>query len=601
VETKKVSDASAYVDNDHDPGLFGVFVEIPKEGSPDEARQIMLATLDEVIAKGVTQEEVDRAKQTYRNNRRRAQLDTSSMAVSLSGAVAMGDWRLYFLQRDRMEKVTPEDVQRVAAKYFVASNRTLGQFIPSEAPVLVEVPSTPDVQALVKDYQGRPPVASVAEFDYSFDNVESKLTRSTLPSGIKVALLPKPTRDEVVNLQLTLRYGNAENLKGLRDAALALPDLITRGTKRLTYQQLRDELSRLDVQIGASSVAAGSIQFSVRARRSTLPAALDLLRQILREPTLDPQELEIIKTGEIARLEQSRTDPQSLSRNLLQRTVSPYPAEDVRSTRTAEDEIARLQALTIDDVRRVHGEFLGGANGELIIIGDFEPGPALKQIEGMLAGWKALADYERIGRVAFLEVPGGKQSVLTPDKANAVYLAGLTLPLSSQHPDYAALMLGDYILGGGSLSSRLGDRVRQKDGLSYGVGSNFAASHEDDAATLSLYAICNPANIDKVEAAIREELQRLLKEGVSAEEFEKAKSSLLQSRERSRSDESLLTTRLQRSLRLGQTLAYEADLEAKLAKMTPAEMLAALRQHIDPKRLIIVTAGDFPSNAAENK
>ena len=162
-------------------------------------------------------------------------------------------------------------------------------------------------------------------------------------------------------------------------------------------------------------------------------------------------------------------------------------------------------------------------------------------------------------------------------------------------------MLGNYILGGGSLSSRLGDRVRQKEGLSYGVGSNFNASHEDDAGSLSLYAISNPANVAKVEKAIREELELLLKEGVPAEEFEKAKSSLLQSRERSRSDEGLLAGRLQRSLRLGQTLAFEAELEAKLATMTPAEMLAAFRRHIDPKRLIIVTAGDFPSNAGEGK
>ena len=160
-------------------------------------------------------------------------------------------------------------------------------------------------------------------------------------------------------------------------------------------------------------------------------------------------------------------------------------------------------------------------------------------------------------------------------------------------------MLGNYIFGGGSLSSRLGDRVRQKEGLSYGVGSGFTAGSEDKAARLSINAICNPANIGKVEAAVREELERLLKDGrFKAEEFEKAKQSLLHPRV---ARAATILHLAWRQFRLDQTLAYEADLDAKLATMTPADMLAALRQHIDPKRLIIVTAGDFPSNAAENK
>jgi zinc protease len=172
-------------------------------------------------------------------------------------------------------------------------------------------------------------------------------------------------------------------------------------------------------------------------------------------------------------------------------------------------------------------------------------------------------------------------------------MAGLTFAMDDQHPDYPALVLANYLFGGSSLASRLGDRVRQQEGLSYSVGSNFSAGSEDKVARLSIGAISNPANIGKVETAVMEELERLLKDGVAADEFAKARQGLLQSRELSRSSDSYVMGRLDRSLRLAQTLAYDAEFDKKLAALTPDDVLAALRKHIDPKRLVIVIAGDF--------
>ncbi|MEX2176850.1 MAG: pitrilysin family protein [Pirellulaceae bacterium] len=599
VETKKASRASAGAYGMHDPGVFDITLEVREESTLDEARDTMLATLDEVIAKGVTDEEVDRAKRSFLNSRRRTTLDTSSFAVGLSNWVAMGDWRLYFLHRDRIEKVTPADVQRVAAKYLVATNRTLGYFIPSATPSLVVVPATPDVSALVADYEGRLPIAAVAEFDYTFANIEAHTKRSTLPSGIQAALVAKPTRDEAVQLSLTLHYGNADNLKGLVVAGELLPSLMTRGTKNLSYQALRDEMTRLDVQIIAYSGGPGVAIFSVRARRSTLIEALDLLQQILREPALDPKELEIIKLAEIAQLEQTLTDPQELARDLLARTLSPYPPDDVRYNAPPHEEIARLKATSIDDVRRLYAEYLSGKHGELVIVGYFEPEPALAKLGEILGDWQPEQPFARVESVPFLEVAGGKHSILTPDKANAVYMAGLTLDLSDQHPDYPALLVGNYIFGGSALASRLGDRVRQKEGLSYGINSGLQAGVEDKVGRFSIGAIANPGNVGKVETAVLDELLRLLKEGVTADELEKAKQGYLQSRELSRSNDFYISGRLQRSLRMDQTLAFDAALDVKLAALTPDEVHAALKEHLSAEKLVIVIAGDFAKSGAE--
>ena len=118
------------------------------------------------------------------------------------------------------------------------------------------------------------------------------------------------------------------------------------------------------------------------------------------------------------------------------------------------------------------------------MVGDFDPDEIRPLLEKTFSGWTAKQPYERIEKVVFDKVPGGRQQILTPDKANAVYLAGEVFALSDTDPDYAPLVLGNFIFGGGALSSRLGDRVRQKEGLSYGVGSLFAADAVDRRASL---------------------------------------------------------------------------------------------------------------------
>src|SRR5262249_30717137 len=155
-----------------------------------------------------------------------------------------------------------------------------------------------------------------------------------------------------------------------------------------------------------------------------------------------------------------------------------------------------------------------------------------------LAGWKGSMPYARIDHPAPAKVAGGREVIKTPDKANAMYSAGLVLPLGDEHPDYPALVLANYILGGGSLASRLGDRVRQKEGLSYGVYSGFAASPLDRRATLTVGAIYNPVNAAKVEQAIREEVDRLWREGVTQEELDRAKQGYLQQQRVGRASDS---------------------------------------------------------------
>src|SRR6266446_3937113 len=253
VESKKAASASAFARGEHDPGLLSVDAEVPRDSSMDEVRELLLATVEQIGAKGVSAEEVNRAKQQILKQRELAATDTAQIGVSLSEWAAQGDWRLYFLHRDRIEQVTSETVQAVANRYLQRNNRTVGIFMPSEKAERITVPSTPDVAALVADYKGRAPMAEGEAFESTPANIEARVQRQELPEGIKVTLLPKKTRGEEAHLLLTLRYGNEENLKGFESVAGFLPELMLRGTKKLSHQQLRDELDKLSANLGAGA------------------------------------------------------------------------------------------------------------------------------------------------------------------------------------------------------------------------------------------------------------------------------------------------------------------------------------------------------------
>lgn len=598
VESRKATGVAAGALSAHDPGIFQVQAEVRKGDSLDEAKEILLKTTEQVGSEGVTAEEVERAVRKLLKQREQAASNTSRIAVQLSDWASQGDWRLYFLHRDRLEKVTPEAVQEVAEKYLKTNNRTVGMFIPSEKSVKTPIPETPDLGKLLADYKGRETIAAGEAFDVSPENIEQHVKRSSLPEGVKLALLPKKTRGETVNLRLVLRYGDLENLKGQIAACDLLPHLMLRGTKQLSRQELQDALDKLQATLHATG-EAGKAAFTLQTKREYFREALELVKQVLREPALADDEFEVLRRESLAQLEEQLTEPQTLAILRLRRTVSPYDKDDVRYYPTVEEDIERMKQLSREQVQSLYNGYLGAQHGEIAVVGDFDADECLEALQKIFADWTAEKSYARLPRKNFPQVKGSDQEILTPDKANAMYFAGLTFAMKDTSRDYPALLAGNYVLGAGALSSRLGDRVRQKEGLSYGVGSQMHAEPLDERASLTLYAIYNPANVEQVKKAIREELDLLVKDGVKPDELARAKRGYIEEQKVHRTHDGALAAVLAETLYVDRTMAYYADLESKIDALTPDDVLAALQKYLEPKRLSSVEAGDF--KAAEGK
>lgn len=592
VETKKASGVYTMTYDTHDPGLLFLLVELPKDADVEEGRKGMIEAAERIGQEGVTAEEVQRAQAEIGKGFEHESASSVGLAQSLSEWLARGDWRLRFLHRDRIEQVTPDRVKEVAAKYLVRNNRTVGLFIPTSEPQRATVPDNPDLAALLKDYKGREKIAAGEQFDPSLENIERRTARTTLPGGIKVAMLPKSTRGELVNVQIALRYGNDQALRGLVSASEVLPTLLTRGTKRLNYEQLQDELTKYHANLGANGMP-GLLTLSFETKREHLLPVLELVREMLREPSLPESELEVIRQQMITGIEARKSEPTAIGSNTWRRILAPHDAADIWYVPTYEEQIERIKSLKLDDVRRLHAELLNGGNGEIAMVGDFDAAQIEPAIQAMFADWTSKVEYQRVPDPAATDIAGRTEQIVTPDKANAVFLAGLRFAMTDSHPDYAAMEIGTFIFGGGSLASRLGDRVRQQEGLSYGVGSIFSAHPIDERGQFAIQAIMNPMNRDKLVAVIREELEKLLKDGITQEELDRAKQGWLQSRQVDRTRDGELVGLLSNSLFLGRTMQHEIDLEERVAKLTVEDVNAALRRHIRPDRIVIVTAGDF--------
>ncbi len=576
----------------HDPGVVLFMAEAAQGIDASSLLQQVIDVVESIGDQPITAAEVDRARQELLKDWSLNFDKSTDLAIALSDWAAQGDWRLLFMFRDRLEAVTVEDVNRVAKAYLTPTNRTAGMFEPTESPTRTSVPATPDLAEMIGDYKGREKIAQGEAFDAAPLAIEKRLTRETINDGIKVTLLPKKTRGETVNVRMTLRYGNLQSLTGKATAAQLMASMLSRGTKTMTRQEIQDELDKYLARLSING-SPGRVTVNLTTKRGNLQPVLMLLGDMLRNPSFPEQELELFREAILASSEKRLTDPTSIASNTAQQMMDRYEKDDPRYVASLQEDIELLKEVKLEDIREVYESMMQAKHGELTVVGDFDPPQVKETVAEFLAGWEATTPYKRIPAKAFDSPEDRKKRINTPDKAQATYFAAMTLPMMDTHPDYPALMLGVDVLGGGSLSSRLGNRVRQDEGLSYGVSASLQASPVDERTSFYIYAITNPDKIDRVHEVIHEEIAKLLKDGITEEELATKKEATLQQRELRRSTDASLAQTLATYAFTDRTMQFAEDFEEKVRSLTVEDVNAALRKHIDPEQLIIVMAGDF--------
>jgi len=579
----------------HDPGMVLLFAQVNggKENQLTKIREAMIGVIDNISKQPITDDEVKRWRVATLADIELAMTDPNRIGVELSEWAAIGDWRMMFVHRDRVEKVTAAEVNAFAKEFLKASNRTVGMFVPTTAPERAPLAENVDVAPFVRDYKGRAPVQEGEAFAATIENIEKRTERLTLPNGMKVALLPKKTRGAAVRVVLRIHTADEKALTGkAQDAAALVPSLLLRGTKTKSYQQLRDELDRLKADLRRMEVEPGGGGMRVTTTRENLAAVIALVGEIVREPALAPSEFDTLKKELSAMLEQSLQDPQVLGSTLLAQKQQPYPPTDVRYTPSPAERLARLRAVTRDDVAAYWQKYWGGSDAEVAVVGDFDAAEVKKLLDKNFGAWKSPVRHQRIVRSYIEKVPGLVDNVKTPDKPMAFVGAAHAIPLRDDDPEYAAARILNFVLGG-SARSRLLDRLRQKEGLSYGAFSQIMAEPLDRVGAVFTGAICAKENADKALAALLEEIEKLRKDGVPAAELAEAKKGYFAEWDNQLASDDVVAMQLVRLAYYGRTFEYFKTLNDRIAKLTPADLGAAAQKLLEPSRLIRVRAGDL--------
>lgn len=576
----------------HDPGLVLASVDVAQEEHCEEAEQRLLATVEQELIDSIDEAQVDRARNEILKRRALEIADTSQLAIALTEPIAVGDWRYYFLQQERLTSATVDDVKRVCREYLVPQNRTLGRLIAGKRDIQTEIPDrdSNDLVAQIKTDVAAP--VEGEPFDPSPRSMEASLQHGTIGPQFRFARLQRATRAAQVTFLAHVRIGDQDSLQGQNAATNVLSEWLPRGTQNRDHVAVQDALREQKAWVQSEGFRGGC-SFDGQVSRESLPAYLDLVREMIREPRLEDHEFDVLRSAALSSYDQQRTQPASIAANELRRRLAVHPSDDVRYVATIDEKRQAMESLTPDDCRALYESCFCGQMGELVLIG-----PDLEQIDasqfGWLENWNAATEPERIVEAAQIN-EGDHVEIHIADKSNIGFSAGMNLALRDDHEDYPALVLANYVFGGATLVSRLSSEVRGKRGLSYSIYSGLNAHPIDLRGRFTIAATTNPENRAELAETVIAQLDQWVNDGLSTDEVEQGKASLLASRFVARAKDRNVASMVATQEFAGRTLGFLAKMDERIEGLGTEEINEAVRRWIEPQRMIYVQAGDLKS------
>lgn len=583
VETGLATQVFAWPMPAHDPGLAMFGAMLPKDADIEKAKKVLIETVEGTFDKESLQdEELSLMAREEKTLYERTFADPETFGVDISDFIALGDWRLFFIHRDCWEEMKAQDVMDAWKRYFVRDNRVVGTFIPDAKPQRAQMSPAPTLDEVISKHQFKEEGQQAEVFDSSPANLNARTERFAI-GDVNVALLPKKTRGETVVVRAQFRFGNYESRSNTRAIAALMSAMLERGTTTMTREQINDAFTKLQVE--------GDIgQFTTT--REHLSDALKLMGQLWTQSAMPEKDFEELK-AEFANDVQSRMDdPRVLARDAITEHFNHYDKNDPRYRLTSKELKAAIEKTTLDEVKNFYNTQYGTARGEISIVGDFDAESVHNQLEGLLKEKVSQVPYERIVREHF-DTPATRIIIDTPDKENATLVARFDFAHNKAEPDTDAMLLANWIFGGSTgLSNRLMMRLRQKEGLSYGVGSSVNIPAFGNAASWNMQAILAPQNLRKAEVALYEEIDRVLKDGFTQQELDEAKKGFIEYRAVNRSQDNLIAYHWVNMMNEGEDWSEAQKRDENVRNMTLEQVNAAFRKMVNRNALTVVLAGD---------
>ncbi|MEW6999333.1 M16 family metallopeptidase [Colwelliaceae bacterium BS250] len=599
VETSLATSTANFSFSLKDSSQFLFFAEGSKGQDTKELEKKLLEIAEGIKDSPVTADELKVAKLTLAKNAEQAMRSVTGVGMELSEYIAKGDYRHAFYFRDLIETTTLEQVQAAAEKYLVRSNRTLGRFIPTEKPVRAEIPTAPDLTEVLTDYKGKA-VASAGEvYDNTVPNIKKRLVKLEWSEGTKINVYPKILRGEEVIMNMHFPSGTLATLSNNATAVSLAGSLIKLGNEKYSKEDIATKLDMLKSSVSIST-SPGSTDISIKTDKTNMTATVEFLGELLANPTFPEKELDVIKRGSVASIEGQRNDPAAIASNSFAKALYNYPAGHPKAYKELDERIANIKAVNTTEIRSMYKSHFNINNGHIAVVGDVNAEQVSEQLHNILQGYVNTTPYQRL-EINYNDISGLAVSTETPDKANAQLYVINPITMNVKHEDYLALNIANTIFGGDAFTSRIGARIRVKEGYSYSVGSGLSVNTLDKQGFFYAYAIAAPENMDPVIAAFKEEVAKVVADGFTQEELEQAISGFVSNRNRSWASDALVNQVIMGASKKNEDLAFYDEQITDVQKLTVEDIKAAFVKYIAAMDFNTFKAGDFAKGEATTK
>lgn len=600
IDTGLAVDCFTWHNEQRDPGLIILGATVNPDVHPKDVEDAIVDEIAKLAAEHAEDDELKRAKSANRKGTILAAADPMVFVSQLGEAEAVADWRWLMDYDDNFDAVSQADVQRVADTYFARENRTVGWFIPKgidEALAKIKPGKKAKPTAKSEDSNGKKPISANSATIATLKKPEKaerpsfakNVRRTVLDNGMTILVLPNPgTGSVAVTAKLRAGFCFADHKLSLTPSVVT--DMMVRGSSKFSKTEIGEILEEM-----GSSLAIKPDNFAVNMASkmvtSDLPAFLELLSDIVRNPLFADAELKKCKKELTSYLSEQITDSGARARNQFLQSL--YPTDSVYFAKTFEEQMAEVNEISRQDIRNFHKQYFSPSGMVLTIVGDIDPDMALSLIRANFENWKG-------NKAPLIVVPpvapparAQRIEVAIPDKKSIDIIIGYPVDLKRATPDFYPAMLGNNALGKDTLSSRLGLVVREREGLTYGIHSGF----EDVSFGYAPWVIgltVNPANIDKALTLVNEVVAEYRSTGISdkehADESGRAAGSFVVGLRTSMGMASSITSYEYLGLPLDLLDNFSRDVKA----VTKDQINAAIDKYLNLDKAITVIAGTEP-------
>ncbi|WP_445116136.1 M16 family metallopeptidase [Acinetobacter sp. WZC-1] len=553
------------------------------------------------------QTELNRVKNLLKNAQESMLSNATAVGTILSDYVVSsnGQWSQYFKDQQAIQHLTVDQVNHTLKAFLTPQHRIVGDIQPTpedqkkalEQQQAAEQPKTLDQQNAEPEPLKDTGVykAEVAEYVATskqyLDAAEQKIQRGTLKNGMQYALFPVSTRDDKTYATISVNFGTAASLFNQTEILDLTAYLLLRASDQYSLQNIADKSIEANGTASASAVDNGML-IQISAQKEKFEDYFKYMMQVMQAPKFEQSQFDLIKLQSLSSLDRPYTEPETVSALTMARLIETYQPGDLRYHFEPELAKKQYQAATVEQVRKLYKDFFAMDHAQIAVTGQYDPKRMKKILNREFSSWKGKQPYQRLP-VKHEQYKAQKVHALAEQREFGSYQGLLTLPVGVDHQDAAALIVFSYILGDSQLSSRLGQELREKNALVYGFGSDLNLDSFSDVGALTIEANYTAGKSAQVSQVVHKVLNDLLSNGVTEQELEAAKASIMKQRVTSLEDERIIHRMLNSQLERNKKMQSRAARDQEFAKLTREDVNAAIRKYIQPDQLVEVMADQY--------